>query len=209
MGRKKENTIEDTGIMSGGIAIGNGNANKGLKIRVLFDWDPSKNVKSRPGGPIPGPFELLEGGTGVSRTRDGQKHNCGEIFEKVRAKQTAFEDADDFFEEVRKIAPEAKAKNAINANTMTILEGKPYAAAPRATGATTLPERKELPGEIPSKQWIEELIESLIREGRGTAKGSVNQAALKEAILEQYYRPRGKNPPAGWWEKIIATAKRS
>ncbi|OIP98546.1 MAG: hypothetical protein AUK55_02835 [Syntrophobacteraceae bacterium CG2_30_61_12] len=98
---------------------------------------------------------------------------------------------------------------AINANTMTILEGKPYSATPRATGATTLPERKELPGEIPSKQWIEELIESLIREGRGTAKGSVNQAALKEAILEQYYRPRGKNPPAGWWEKIIATAKRS
>jgi len=34
--------------MSGGIAIGNGNANKGLKIRVLFDWDSSKKEKGKP-----------------------------------------------------------------------------------------------------------------------------------------------------------------
>jgi hypothetical protein len=54
MGSKVDKSIQDTGIMSGGVAIGAKSANAELKIKVLFDWKPGN------GGSIPGPFELNE-----------------------------------------------------------------------------------------------------------------------------------------------------
>jgi hypothetical protein len=198
MGRAVENSIKITGIMSGGIAIGSKGANKGLKIRVLFDWKPGR------GGPIPGPFELLHGGTGVARTRDGQTHQRGIIYEKVRAMRTEFEDGNDFLQEVRKFDP--SISHPINANTMQILEGKPYVAVPRPDESTLVTPQK-VSNNLPSKEWIEQLIEQLIAEGKGTEAGSVQPSVLREAILKDYYEAKGMNPPDGWWESVLDTAK--
>ncbi|SMC26647.1 hypothetical protein SAMN02746041_02714 [Desulfacinum hydrothermale DSM 13146] len=198
MPRADKNSIKDTGIMSGGIAIGPKGANKGLKIRVLFDWKPDN------GGPIPGPFELLDGGTGVSKTRDGKKHQRGEIYEKVRALRTEFEDGRDFLQEVRKFDP--SISHPINANTMHILEGRPYGAVPRPEESTSrMPQRAS--HDIPSKEYIERLMEQLIAEGKGTKEGNVEQSVLREAILKNYYEAQGMNPPDKWWERVLETAK--
>lgn len=198
MAHAVKNSIMITGIMSGGIAIGPKGANKGLKIRVLFDWKPGR------GGPIPGPFKLLDGGTGVARTRNGQTHQRGKIYEKVRAMRTEFENGDDFLQEVRKFDP--SISHPINANTMQILEGKPYVAVPQPDESTLVMPQK-VSNNLPSKKWIEQLIEQLIAEGKGTQAESVQPSVLREAILKDYYDAQGMNPPDGWWERVVDTAK--
>ena len=124
--------IED-GVKAGAILVGVEPSNRGLKIKILSDWNP-KN-----GGAPPVPFIVLDGGNGKHRT----------IFAKL--KDMRFDDADHFLEEVKEHG--LTIKYAINANMMqldnssnVVIEGPIKQINPKPHA------------DFPSQQWIEELI---------------------------------------------------
>ncbi len=135
MSKEVENSIFSIkgGVKAGEILVGNKPSNRGLKIKILSDWNP-KN-----GGAPPVPFILLDGGNGNRRA----------IYAKF--KDMKFNNAEHFLREVRKLDP--KISFPINANIMQ-LDNSSYVAIDESSRPTDRKAHKD----FPSQQWIEDLI---------------------------------------------------
>jgi hypothetical protein len=180
--RVDANCIMNTGIQAGGIAIGTELANKGLKIKVLFDWK-----KSGKGSRIPGPFTLLEGGSGVTIESDGRKSDRGNLFQKFEG--TRFKDGKTFIEFLLKTYPGEKIGNPVNANTMRIFDGK--------SCDTLSIQEKGVSGYIPNNADYEYALHQLAPTGKEVAISLIEDQieknlVAKKVILEPNWR-KSKN----------------
>lgn len=74
----------------------------------------------------------------------------------------------------------------------------------RGSVEAVAPPPEEQPDDLPSIEWIENLMTILVEEGKANSEGEIEPHIVKAEIEERYYRAQGKTPPDGWWDKLCA-----
>jgi len=173
--RRWKTVIEQIGILRvGEIAVGTSPSNRGLKIKVLSDWKPSK------GEAITVPFTVLSGGNGTR----------GKIYEEFVGR--TFRNGEEFLKEARRRDP--KISHPINANMMVKEESESVGST---QGEVEMDRRES--DDIPSQAYLEGVVKRLQQHSRAN-----DENIRKAVEQEFYKDKGKAAPPNWWERTLAA-----